>query len=141
MPLIRGIIFDLDGTLVDSRLDFDRMRLDMGLPAGVPILEALASVPHGPDRTRMLGEMRRHELLGADLAVIYDGVTDFLQQAHAADERYTVRDGINIGRFAIKLRSLATERSHENEALETAILHTLGEEALRHVRRNRPPVS
>src|ERR1700704_6223447 len=68
-------------------------------------------------------------------------VTDFLHQAHAADERYTVRDGINIARFAIKLRSLATERSHENEALETAILQTLGEEALRHARRNRPSLS
>jgi MoxR-like ATPase len=65
-------------------------------------------------------------------------VTDFLQQAHAADERYTVRDGINIGRFAIKLRSLATETSHEQGALETAVIETLGEEALRYVRRNRP---
>src|SRR5512140_2865790 len=44
-------------------------------------------------------------------------VTDFLQSAHAADERYTVRDGINIGRFAIKLKSLATARVHETEAL------------------------
>jgi len=44
-------------------------------------------------------------------------VTEFLQQAHAADERFTVRDGINIGRFAIKLKSLATERSHETAAL------------------------
>ncbi len=64
-------------------------------------------------------------------------VTDFLQQAHAADERYTVRDGINIGRFAIKLKSLATERAHETGALETAILETLGEEALRYAGRNR----
>src|SRR5216683_4809815 len=68
-------------------------------------------------------------------------VTDFLQQAHAADERYTVRDGINIGRFAIKLKSLATDRSHETEALETAIIETLGEEALRYARRNRPSIS
>src|SRR6266852_330325 len=30
-------------------------------------------------------------------------VTNFLQQAHAADERYTARDGINIARFAMKL--------------------------------------
>src|SRR5437879_540770 len=44
---------------------------------------------------------------------ILNYVTEFLQQAHAADERYTVRDGINIGRFAIKLKSLATDRSHE----------------------------
>src|SRR6202034_2141365 len=44
-------------------------------------------------------------------------VTDFLQQAHAADERYSVRDGINIARYAIKLRSLATGREHEKQAL------------------------
>jgi MoxR-like ATPase len=68
-------------------------------------------------------------------------VTDFLQQAHAADERYTVRDGINIGRFAIKLKSLATERSHETAALETAVIETLGEEALRYARRTKPIVS
>jgi MoxR-like ATPase len=68
-------------------------------------------------------------------------VTEFLQQAHAADERYTVRDGINIGRFAIKLRSLATQRSHETEALETAIREVLGEEALRYVRHKRPVAS
>src|ERR1700712_3960044 len=64
-------------------------------------------------------------------------VTEFLQQAHAADERYSVRDGINIGRFAIKLKSLATNPRHESEALETAVLEVLGEEALRYVRRNR----
>src|SRR5579863_6904930 len=64
-------------------------------------------------------------------------VTDFLQQAHAADERYSVRDGINIARYAIKLRSLATGREHEKQALETAILETLGEEALRYARGNR----
>jgi MoxR-like ATPase len=68
-------------------------------------------------------------------------VTDFLQQAHAADERYSVRDGINIARYAIKLRSLATDREHERLALETSLIETLGEEALRYVRRNRPVAS
>jgi MoxR-like ATPase len=65
-------------------------------------------------------------------------VVDFLQMAHAADERYTVRDGINIARYAIKLKSLATQRTHESEALEIAIIQVLGEEALRYARRNRP---
>src|SRR5262249_46017212 len=69
---------------------------------------------------------------------ILNYVTDFLQQAHAADERYTARDGINIARFAIKLKSLATDKSHEALALETAVIETIGEEALRYVRRNRP---
>jgi MoxR-like ATPase len=68
-------------------------------------------------------------------------VTDFLQQAHAADERYSVRDGINIARYAIKLRSLATGHEHERQALEISLIETLGEEALRYVRRNRPVAS
>src|ERR1700676_2710337 len=61
-------------------------------------------------------------------------VTDFLQEAHAADERYTARDGINIGRFAIKLASLATQPEHERQALETAIVEIVGQEALRYAR-------
>ena len=47
MPQIRGIIFDMDGTLVDSRLDYDAIRREMGLPAGMPILEGLEQVPDG----------------------------------------------------------------------------------------------
>ena len=65
---------------------------------------------------------------------ILNYVTDFLQRAHAADERYTARDGINIGRFAIKLATLATDREHERSALETAILEIVGQEALRYTR-------
>src|SRR3982074_163587 len=56
-------------------------------------------------------------------------VTDFLQLAHAADERYTVRDGINVARFTMKLR--ADGLSSDGEALNTAIQQTLGDEATR----------
>jgi hypothetical protein len=53
-----------------------------------------------------------------------------------ADERYTVRDGINIGRYAMKLMS---EMSYLGAwgALEAAVLKTLGEEALRYAPRVR----
>ena len=78
MPEVRGIIFDLDGTLVDSRLDFDAMRHEMGLPTGVPILEGLASIPNGPERDRMLDVLRTHELRGADESVLFEGVIEFL---------------------------------------------------------------
>jgi MoxR-like ATPase len=67
---------------------------------------------------------------------ILEYVTEFLQHAHAADERYSVRDGINVGRYAIKLKSLATKKSHETGALETAVIEVLGEEALRYARRD-----
>ena len=69
---------------------------------------------------------------------ILEYVANFLQLAHAADERYSVRDGINIARYAIKLRSLATGREHESKALETSLREILGEEALPYARRVRP---
>lgn len=63
---------------------------------------------------------------------ILDYVTGFLRNAHEADERYTVRDGINLGRFAIKLRCLQ-ENLGLIEALRIALRQTLGEEALRYL--------
>ncbi|MBS0204221.1 MAG: HAD family hydrolase [Planctomycetes bacterium] len=78
-PPVRGIIFDLDGTLVDSQLDFEAIRRDMGLPSQTPILEALERIPVGPDRERMLAVLRSHELQSAQRATLFDGVTDLLE--------------------------------------------------------------
>jgi hypothetical protein len=50
-----------------------------------------------------------------------------------AEERYTARDGINIARFAMKLEF--DGRTGGTELIRTAILQTLGEEALRYTPR------
>ena len=92
-----------------------------------------------PEREEELMILRENLPFAEDRVLKY--VTDFLQHAHAADERYSVRDGINIGRFAIKLRSLATEPRHERDALETAVTEVLGEEALRYARAGNTVVS
>jgi MoxR-like ATPase len=55
-------------------------------------------------------------------------VVDFLQRAHAADELYSVRDGINIARYALKMIH-GTERKAD-EVLPLAVERILGEEAL-----------
>jgi len=71
--MIRGIIFDLDGTLADSRLDFDAMRREMELPDGMPILEGLVKLqPAHAVRCRQI--LDRHELEGAERAVLLPGV-------------------------------------------------------------------
>jgi MoxR-like ATPase len=85
-----------------------------------------------PERDEEYRILKENLPFGEDGILQY--VTDFLQQAHASDERYTVRDGINIARFAMKLKSLATNEGQERHALEISILETLGEEALRYAR-------
>ena len=66
---------------------------------------------------------------------ILDYVTDFLQKAHDADERYTVRDGINVARFALKLADGAGSGQDLPAALRSSVLQTLGEEAVRYLPR------
>ena len=67
---------------------------------------------------------------------ILEYVTEFLQHAHAADERYSARDGINIARYTSKLRHMAKDGEMAGDAMRTAITETLGEEALRYVPRS-----
>ncbi len=76
---IRGIVFDLDGTLVDSGLDFPAIRREMGLPAGLPILETMAQLE--PEATRWCQSiLDRHERRGALRAKLLPGVVEFLDR-------------------------------------------------------------
>ncbi len=73
--------------------------------------------------------------------VVLDYVVGFLQRAHAARERFTVRDGINIARYALKLAK-AQEGKAKKHLVELttpkmlqayliqAVRQVLGDEAL-----------
>ena len=63
---------------------------------------------------------------------ILEYVTDFLQAAHEADERYTARDGINIARYALKrLKDGPPDAS--DAVLRDAVERVLGSDALRYL--------
>lgn len=62
---------------------------------------------------------------------IMDYVVNFLQQAHSNNEDYTVRDGINIARYAAKrIKSLDGAKGNFENLLRQAVVMTLGDEAL-----------
>lgn len=73
----------------------------------------------------------RENLPFADDAILRY-VVNFLQRAHATDELYSVRDGINIARYALKMMK-ATGKSSE-ELLSLAVVRVLGEEALHYLK-------
>jgi HAD superfamily hydrolase (TIGR01509 family) len=74
-----GVIFDLDGTLVDSGLDFGQMRRDMKLAADDPILESLEEM--SPQRRTECEEiLARHEREGVARATVYEGLTELLDR-------------------------------------------------------------
>ncbi|MEM1111821.1 MAG: HAD family hydrolase [Pseudomonadota bacterium] len=78
--MLRGLIFDMDGTLVDSRLDFAAMRQETGCPADMGLLEFADTLGKG-QRTDVMAIIRRHELAGAERAQWMPGADAFLQRA------------------------------------------------------------
>jgi MoxR-like ATPase len=91
-----------------------------------------------PEREEELAILTEHLPFAEEQVLDY--ITDFLQQAHRSEERYTVRDGINIGRYAIKLMQedagFFGGGSRWTAAVQFAIRQTLGEEALRYAGRH-----
>lgn len=76
----QGIIFDLDGTLVDSRLDFSVLCQRLGWPAGTPILEQLDSLIDPAQIAVARQIIEQFELEGAARASWMPGAADLLQQ-------------------------------------------------------------
>ena len=77
--MLRGIIFDLDNTLVDSQLDFELMRREMKLPTRQPILEGIAALEEA-EAALCREVLHRHELAGAQRATPLPGVHDLLDE-------------------------------------------------------------
>jgi len=75
---LQGVIFDLDGTLVDSHLDFDRMRQHLGFPAGQPVLEHLATLTDPQEISVAEDIIAEHEMQGAHKAKWMPGAQAFL---------------------------------------------------------------
>jgi MoxR-like ATPase len=81
-----------------------------------------------PERDEELAILRENLPFVHDQILRY--VVDFLQRAHSGDEAYTVRDGINIARYAAKIALNEGVDASSTSTLPLAIRMVLGDEAL-----------
>ena len=65
---LKGIIFDLDGTLANTHLDFPQMCIDAGVPVGTRLLEHCASLTDKSRSAEILSIVEQHEIDGASRA-------------------------------------------------------------------------
>jgi HAD superfamily hydrolase (TIGR01549 family) len=77
---INGVIFDLDGTLVDSQLDFAAIRRETGFPEDEGLLEHLETLQDPALKARAEAIIVRHEMEGALAASWMPGAQDLLQR-------------------------------------------------------------
>ena len=75
---VRGVVFDMDGTLIDSPLDFGRIRAEAGVPEGRPILEFLEGAS-GDVRERVTKVLLRHEREAARDCTLREGAAELLR--------------------------------------------------------------
>lgn len=77
MRPFKAVIFDLDGTLVDSKLDFNQLRQQLGWPAGVSILDYLSKLPQS-EQIEAEQCISQFEHAGACVATLMPGAEQLL---------------------------------------------------------------
>ncbi len=82
---IRAVAFDLDGTLIDSRLDFAAIRRELDFPPGRGLLEHIATLQDPAAVARAHAVIERHEMAGAEAAQWMPGAERLLDRLVAAD--------------------------------------------------------
>ena len=74
----KGLIFDLDGTLADTQLDFPKICAEAGVPPGTPLLEYCDSLDD-ENRAKAIHQIiEKHEVEGAHQSSWIDGAENML---------------------------------------------------------------
>ncbi len=76
------VIFDLDGTLAETGLDFEAIRRELDFPAGIGLLEHIETLENPQHVARAHAVIDRHEMEGAARATWIDGARDVLEHLH-----------------------------------------------------------
>jgi HAD superfamily hydrolase (TIGR01549 family) len=83
---VRGVVFDLDGTLVVEQLDYDAIRRELGFAPRTPLLEGIAALSL-IEQQRAHAVLHRHEQAAAHTASLNPGVMGFLKRLDARGVR------------------------------------------------------
>ena len=76
-PRYRLVIFDMDGTLTEERLDFPAIRKAIGAPPNGGLLEHIARLP-ADEQGRALDTLHAHELAAAEICGVHEGAAEML---------------------------------------------------------------
>ncbi|MFW6189570.1 MAG: HAD family hydrolase [Planctomycetota bacterium] len=79
LSAVGGVVFDMDGTLTECNLDFDRIRAECGVPGGQSILEFMERVPES-QREMAESVLHRHERRAARDCALRDGARRVLRK-------------------------------------------------------------
>ncbi|WP_440056347.1 HAD family hydrolase (plasmid) [Pseudoalteromonas sp. T1lg65] len=82
--LVTGVIFDLDGTLVTSELNFSLIKAQIGCPKNLDLLSYIENLPSPYMREEAMNIVHQHELYDASHCEALPGVHQVLEALKAA---------------------------------------------------------
>ena len=108
---IKAVLFDLDGTLVHSKLDFKQIRLDIGCPAGQDVLVYLDEL-NSLERQRAENIVMQHELEDAHAAQIIQGASSLLDRLQLKGIKTAIITRNSLSATQIKIQKSALNIEH-----------------------------
>lgn len=111
MKQLRGVIFDLDGTLVSSSLDFAAIKREIGCPPGADVLTFLESLP-AEQRHDAMAITHRHELQDAQHCEWIPGARAFVDSCleHGMPMAIVTRNSCQSSQLKIERNAIPIER-------------------------------
>ncbi len=103
----RAVVFDLDGTLIDSKIDFESLRRNLSLDPDQDILLTIETWS-SEKRDRAYRIVHEHERRGAEASTIIDGVQKFLARlrAHEIPCAIFTRNSNETARSSLELHQI-----------------------------------
>jgi len=101
-----GVIFDMDGTLIESNLDFAAIRATLGIPDGVGIIEAMEQMP-AQRRREAEDWLERQELAAARGAAPVPGAVEIVMAIRRAGLKTALLTRNARGAMEVVLERLA----------------------------------
>lgn len=111
MKQYRGVIFDLDGTLVSSSLDFAAIKHEIGCPLEADVLSFLKTLPKRTQHEAM-SVIHRHELLDAQRCDWIPGARAFVETCieHAIPMAIVTRNSLQSSKVKIERNAIPIDR-------------------------------
>ena len=88
--MYKGIVFDLDDTLISSGLDFAKIRKTLEIPEGIYILEFIDQMAREEEKVKARKVVEDHEAEAAHTAILQPGIEKTLKELERANVRAAV---------------------------------------------------
>ncbi|GAA0786460.1 HAD family hydrolase [Marinobacterium sediminicola] len=111
MKQVQGVIFDLDGTLVSSSLDFKAIKQEIDCPPEADVLTFLETLPEHKQLEAM-AIIHRHEVQDAQQCEWLPGAQEFVNTCikHSIPMAIVTRNSLHSSRVKIKRNAIPIER-------------------------------